>query len=141
MIMIPKVYQPNTPAAERAGEGFAPPLDAVEKMGKYNAELAKAVKITALEGLHPLTKGARVSFASGKAKVTDGPYIEAKEVIGGFWLLEAKSKAEVLEWAQRCPAEPGDVLEIRQIFEMSDFAEPMQKAAGNPTAKAKLKKK
>jgi len=129
MIMIPRVYQPNTPAAERAGEGFAPPLDAIEKMSKFNEELAKAVKITALEGLHPLAKGARVSFAGGKAKVTDGPFIEAKEVIGGFWLIEARSKEEMMAWAQRVPAEPGDVIEVRQIFEASDFAEPMQKGS------------
>jgi hypothetical protein len=124
MMMIPRVYQPSTPEAERAGEGFAPPREAVEEMGKFNDELAKAGMLLSLEGLHPLAKGARVDFAQGKghATVTDGPFIEAKEVVGGFWLIQAKSKAEVVEWAQRCPAAPGDVIEIRQIFEMEDFA-------------------
>jgi hypothetical protein len=97
-------------------------------MGRFNEELGKKVKIVALDGLHPLTtKGARLSYTGGKALVTDGPFIEAKEVIGGFWLLEAKSKEELVELFKRCPANPDDVIEIRQIFEMSDLrprAEP-----------------
>ena len=101
MMMIPRVYQPDTPAAERAGEGFAPPADAVAKMMKYNEELAKAGALISLDGLHPLANGARVHFAGGKAKVTDGPYIESKEVIGGFWMIQVKSKDEAVEWARR----------------------------------------
>jgi hypothetical protein len=75
-----------------------------------------------LNGLHPQTTGARVSFGQGKPTVTDGPYIESKEVLGGYWMVEAPSKEEVVKWAQRCPAEPGDTIEIRQIFEAADFA-------------------
>jgi len=75
-----------------------------------------------LNGLHPLAKGARVSFAKGKPSVTDGPFIEAKEVLGGYWLVEAPSKEEVVKWAQRCPADEGDTIEIRQIFGPEDFA-------------------
>jgi hypothetical protein len=133
MMMIPRVYQPDTPAAERAGEGFTPPADAVAKMMKYNEELAKAGALVALDGLHPIAKGARVSFRDGKAKVTDGPFIESKEVIGGYWIIRAKSKEEAVDWARRIPAAKGDVIEIRQVFEMSDFPEDVKKAADNPT--------
>lgn len=133
MMIIPRVYQPDTPASERAGEGFTPPADAVAKMMKYNEELAKAGALVSLDGLHPQAKGARVGFAGGKPHVTDGPFIEAKEVIGGYWIIRAKSKEEALEWARRVPAADGDVIEVRQIFEMSDFPEDVQKAAANPT--------
>jgi hypothetical protein len=122
MMMIPRVYQPDTPAAERAGEDFAPRREEMAAMGKFNDDLEKAGMLITLDGLHPLFRGARVAFAKGKATVTDGPFIESKEVIGGFWILQANSKQEVVEWAQRCPASPGDVIEIRQIFEMSDLS-------------------
>jgi hypothetical protein len=141
MMMIPRVYQPDTPASERAGEGFAPPAEAVGKMMKYNEELAKAGALIGLDGLHPISKGARVAFAGGKAKVTDGPYIESKEVIGGYWLIQTKSKEEAVEWARRVPAADGDVIELRQIFEMSDFPEDVQKAADNPTVRAQVEKR
>jgi len=94
----------------------------VAEMGRFNDEMAKSVKILSLNGLHPVAIGARVSFAQGKPIVTDGPFIETKEVLGGYWLVEAKSKDEVLKWAQRCPASDGDVIEIRQVFEPEDFA-------------------
>jgi hypothetical protein len=140
MFMIPKVYQPDTPAGERAGEGFTPPAEAVEKMMKFNEELTKAGALISLDGLHPGTKGARVAFKGGKPTVTDGPFIEAKEVIGGYWMIQAKSKEEAVEWARRCPAADGDVIEIRQVFEMSDFPADVQKAADNPTVKAQVEK-
>lgn len=133
MMMIPRVYQPDTPASERAGEGFIPPADAVAKMMKYNEQLAKAGALVSLDGLHPQAKGARVGFAGGKAHVTDGPFIESKEVIGGYWIIRVKSKEEALEWTRRVPAAEGDVIEVRQIFEMSDFPQDVQKAADNPT--------
>lgn len=123
MIMIPHVYQLDTPAAERAGENFIPPADALERMGKYNDELKKAGLLETLEGLNPIEKGARVSFADGKAKVTDGPFVESKEVVGGFWILKVKSKDEALSWAQRVPAEKGDVIELREIFDTADLPE------------------
>ena len=141
MMMIPRVYQPNTPAAEKAGEGFAPPADAVEKMMKFNEELTRAGALIALDGLHPAAKGARVAFSGGKPKVTDGPFIESKEVIGGYWIIQAKSKEEAVEWARRCPAANGDVIEIRQVFEMSDFPADVQKAADNPTVRAQVEKR
>jgi hypothetical protein len=118
MVMIPKVYQPDTPLEERAGEGFVPPEEDVAKMSKYNDELSKAGVLVSLDGLHPLSKGARVAFSNGNVRVIDGPNIEAKEVIGGYWLIDVKSKDEALDWAKKVPAENGDVIEIRQIFEM-----------------------
>jgi hypothetical protein len=129
MLMIPRVYQPDTPAAEKPGEGFAPPAEAVAKMTKFNEELSKAGALIGLDGLHPVSKGARVAFAHGKPAVTDGPYIESKEVLGGYWLIQVKSKQEAVEWARRCPAEDGDVIEIRQVFEMADFPPDVRQAA------------
>ena len=140
MIMIPKVYQPDAPPGERAEEGFAPPPEAVAKMMMFNEELTKAGALIALDGLHPSSKGARVAFAGGKPKVTDGPFTEAKEVIGGYWMIQTKSKAEAVEWARRVPAADGDVIEIREVFEMSDFPPDVQKAADNPTVRAQVEK-
>lgn len=135
MMMIPRGYQPGTPASERAGDDIAPTLEELAPMGKFNDDLKNAGMLIDVDGLHPLAKGARVAFAKGKATVTDGPFIESKEVIGGFWLLQAKSKQEVVEWAQRCPALDGDVLEIRQIFELSDFPPDVQLAMENPAVR------
>lgn len=118
MLMIPAAYQGTKPAPD-----FKPNRKAMEAMGRFNEEMGKYLKIESLNGLQPQAKGARVSFAKGKPSVTDGPFIESKEVLGGYWLLEAPSKEEVVKWAQRCPAEEGDTIEIRQIFEPEDFAE------------------
>ncbi len=141
MMMIPRVYQPATPPGERAGEGFAPPAEAVSKMMEFNEELAKAGALIALDGLHPSAKGARVAFSGGKPMVTDGPFTEAKEVIGGYWMIEAKSKEEAVGWARRCPASDGDVIEVRQVFETSDFPLDVRKAADSPTVKAQIEQR
>lgn len=141
MFMIPRVYQPDTPLGERAGEGFAPPAEAVAKMMKFNEELAKAGALIELNGLHPVLKGARVKFANKKVVVTDGPFIETKEVVGGYWLINVKSKEEAVEWVKRCPANDGDVIEIRQVFEMSDFPPDVQKAAENTVVSEQIAKK
>ena len=115
-MMIPRVYQPDTPAAERAGESFVPPADAVAKMMKYNEELAKAGALVSLDGLHPLAKGARVSFKGGKNTVTDGPFIESKEVIGGYWFIIANDLDEAVEIAKENPClTAGLFFEIRPI--------------------------
>ena len=118
MLMIPAVYQ----GGKKVDPGFVPDPKKVEEMGRFNDEMAKSLKLLSLNGLHPATMGARVSFGKGKPTVTDGPFIETKEVLGGYWLVEAKSKEEVLTWAQRCPAAEGDVIEIRQVFDKEDFA-------------------
>ena len=141
MFMIPKVYQPDTPPEEKAGEGFTPPAESVAKMMKFNEELAKAGALISLDGLHPISKGARVSFSGGKPNVTDEPLIKAKEVIGGYWMIDVKSKEEAVKWAKRIPAEDGDVIEIRQVFEMSDFPPDVKKAADNPKVKAQVEKR
>ena len=120
MLMIPRGYQPSTPEPERAGDDFAPKLEDLEPMGRFNEELGQAVSILDIDGLAPISKGARVAFAKGKASVIDGPFIESKEVIGGYWLVEAASKEELVQWAQRCPAEDGDVIEIRPIYEFPE---------------------
>jgi len=141
MLMIPRVYQPDAPAGEKAGEGFAPDAEIVAQMTKYNEELAKAGALIALDGLQPSSKGARISFTGGKRIVTDGPFIETKEVVGGYWMIQVNSKEEAIEWARRCPAGDGDVIEVRQVFEMSDFPADVQRAADNPTVRAQLDRK
>jgi len=118
MLMIPAVYQ----AGKKVNPGFAPDPKEMEEMGRFNDQMAKDLRIESLNGLHPVAKGARVSFSKGKPTLIDGPYIETKEVLGGYWIVDAKSKEEVVKWAQRCPAKDGDVIEIRQIFEAADFA-------------------
>ena len=122
MLMIPKGY-------EQAKPGTMPDAKAVEAMMKYNEQLQKAGVLLALEGLHPPSMGARVSFAGGKPTVTDGPFSEATEVVGGFWMIQVKSKEEAIQWATRCPASANEVIEIRQIQEMTDFPEDVQKVA------------
>ena len=122
MLMIPKGY-------ETAKPGTMPDAKAVEAMMKYNESLQKAGVLLALDGLHPPSMGARVSFESGKPRVTDGPFAEAKEVLGGYWMIQVKSRDEAIEWAKRCPGSPNEVIEIRQVQEMSDFPEDVKKAA------------
>jgi hypothetical protein len=117
MLMIPNVYRGN-----KKLEGFVPDPKKLQEMARFNEEFGKAVTILSLNGLHPLSAGVRVAYGKGKPTVTDGPFIEAKEVLGGYWLVEANSKEELVKWAQRCPAEEGDVIEIRQIFDVADFA-------------------
>ena len=117
MLMIPAVYQ----GGKKPGPDFLPDPEAVKQMTRFNEEMGKALKILDLNGLHPQETGARVAFANGKAGVTDGPFIETKEVLGGYWLVEADSKEDVVKWAQKCPADDGDVIEIRQVFAPEDF--------------------
>jgi hypothetical protein len=122
MLMIPKGYENATP-------GTMPEAKAVEAMMKYNEELQKAGVLLALDGLHPPSMGARVTFSGGKPKVTDGPFAEAKEVLGGYWMIQAKSKEEAVEWATRCPAGENEIIEVRQVQEMEDFPADVQAAA------------
>ena len=130
MLMIPKGY-------ETAKPGTMPDAKAVAAMMKYNEELQKAGVLLTLDGLHPPSMGARVSFPGGKPKVTDGPFAEAKEVVGGYWMIQVKSKAEAIEWASRCPASANEVIEIRQVQEFADFpADVQQEAAKFPEMQA-----
>jgi hypothetical protein len=123
MLMIPHGY-------EKVAAGTMPSAEMVAKMAKYNEALTRAGVLLALDGLHPSAKGARVSFSAGHARATDGPFTDAKELIGGYWLIDVKSKEEAVAWASRCPAQDGDVIEVRQVQEMSDFPPDVQKAAG-----------
>jgi len=122
MLMIPKGY-------ETAAPGTMPPADAVAAMMKYNEPLKEAGVLITLAALHPPSMAARVSFEGGKPLVTDGPFIEAKEVIGGYWMIEVKSRDEAIAWARKCPASANEVIEIRQVQEMADFPADVQEAA------------
>jgi hypothetical protein len=123
MLMIPKGYANATP-------GTLPDAKAVAPMMAYNDALQKAGVLLALDGLHPASMGARVTFAGGKPKVTDGPFAEAKEVLGGYWIIQVKSRAEAIEWASRCPAGDNDVIEVRQVQELADFPVDVQEVVG-----------
>jgi hypothetical protein len=126
MLMIPKGY-------EKAAPGTMPDAKAVAAMMKYNESLQNAGVLLTLDGLHPPSMGARVSFSGGKPKVSNGPFPEAKEVLGGYWMIDVKSKEEAIEWASRCPASENEVIEIRQVQEFSDFPADVQKAAAKLT--------
>lgn len=114
MLMIPGGY-------EKAAPDFTPDPKAIRTMGAYNESLQKAGVLLSLDGLHPPSAGARVSFRAGKPMVTDGPFAETKETVGGYWMIQVKSKEEAIEWAKRCPASDTETIEIRQIFEMDEL--------------------
>ncbi|HXH63625.1 MAG TPA: YciI family protein [Gemmatimonadales bacterium] len=122
MLVIPKAY-------ENAGADFTPPVDLVAKMTKYNESLSKAGVLLGADGLFPPAKGARVKFAGGKPTVVDGPFTESKELVGGYWMIQVKSRAEAVEWARRAPMLDGDMIEVRQVQELEDFPPEIQKAA------------
>jgi len=121
MLLIPKGY-------ENAAPGTTPDPKHHAEMMKYNETLRKAGVLLSLDGLHPPSMGARVTFPGGKPKVTDGPFAEAKEVLGGYWMIQVTSKEEAIEWAKRIPAGDWAVVEVRQVFEMSDFPPDVQPA-------------
>ena len=122
MLMIPQGY-------EAAAPGTMPPAEAVAAMMRYNEALKEAGVLITLDGLHPPSMGARVSFAGGKPVVTDGPFTEAKEVVGGYWMIEVNSREEAIDWAKKCPASSNEIIEIRQVQEMADFPADVQRAA------------
>jgi hypothetical protein len=122
MLMIPGGY-------ETAAPGTMPSAEAVAAMMKYNEALKNAGVLVTLDGLHPPSMGARISFKGGQPVVTDGPFTEAKEVLGGYWMIEVKSREEAIAWAKKCPASGNEVIEIRQVQEMADFPADVQEAA------------
>ena len=126
MLMIPQGY-------EAAAPGTMPPAEAVAAMMRYNEALKEAGVLITLDGLHPPSMGARVSFAHGKPVVTDGPFTEAKEVVGGYWMIEVNSREEAIEWAKKCPASNNEIVEVRQVQEMADFPADVQRAAAGFT--------
>ncbi|WP_422930469.1 YciI family protein [Singulisphaera sp. PoT] len=126
MLMIPKGY-------ETAAAGTMPEAEAVAAMMKYNASLQKAGVLVTLDGLHPPAMGARVSFAGGKPKVTDGPFAEVREVLGGYWMIRVNSREEAIAWASKCPAGENEIIEVRQVQEFEDFPPDVQDAAAGFT--------
>jgi hypothetical protein len=122
MIMFPNAKAEAGGLSEADAEAF-------KAMGKFNDEMKKAGVLLSLDGLQPTSKGARVSFAGGKPKLTNGPFSEPRQV-GGYWLIDVKSRQEAIDWAMRCPAIDGDTIEIRQIYEIEDFPIELRKAVG-----------
>jgi hypothetical protein len=102
--------------------GVPPSTELVAAMGQFNEEMVKAGVLLAAEGLHPTSKGARLTFSGGKRTVIDGPFPETKELVAGCWIIQVKSKAEAIEWASRVPFTDDEVIEVRQVLEASDFA-------------------
>jgi hypothetical protein len=121
MLMIPGGYESAAPDA-------MPSAEAVQAMMKYNEELKAAGVLRGLDGLYPPSSGARVSFKGGRPLVTDGPFAETKEVVGGYWMIDVRSREEAIAWARRCPASENDVIEVRRVQELSDFPEDVRKA-------------
>ena len=126
MLMIPKGY-------EKAAPGTMPDAKAVEAMMKYNQSLKEAGVLLSLEGLHPPSAGARVTFSRGKPMVRYGPFAGVKETLGGFWMIQVNSREEAIEWATRCPASDNEMIEIRQVQELTDFPADVQAAAAGFT--------
>ena len=122
MLVIPKNYETAPPDA-------MPDAESVERMMKYNEELAKAGVLLSLDGVVPPSAGVRVSFKGGKPKVTDGPFAEAKECVGGYWMIQVKSQDEAVEWAKRAPMGDDEIIEVRRVHEMEDFPADVQQAA------------
>ena len=122
MLVIPKGY-------ESAKPGTQPDPKQVEAMMEYNKALQKAGVLLTLDGLHPPSMGARVTFSGGKPTVTDGPFAEAKEVLGGYWMIKVKSREEALGWARRAPMSDNEIIEVRQVQEFEDFNDDVKKAA------------
>jgi hypothetical protein len=112
-------------ASKNSEAGKMPSEELLSAMGKYNEELMKAGALVDLTGLHPSSKGARIKFSGGKRTVIDGPFAETKDLIGGYWIIQVKSKEEAVEWAKRAPAPHGEheeaEIELRQVFELDEF--------------------
>ena len=119
MLMIPGNQVPDDRNPEK---GAMPHDDDIAAMMKYNEDMVKAGVLLGGEGLHPTSKGARITWSGGKPVVTDGPFAEAKEVIGGYWMIRVTSKGEAVAWATRCPVGDGVTIELRQVFEPEEFS-------------------
>ena len=121
------------PANAESEAGILPSAEIMTAMGRYNEELARAGVLLAAEGLQPSSKGARIKFSGDKRTVTDGPFAETKELIAGFWLIQARSKEEAIEWVKRAPFGGGFEVEIRPVFDPDDVAPGGP--SGEPAAK------
>jgi len=134
MLVIPKNY-------ESAQPDEMPDPKIVETMEKYNDSLRQAGALISLDGLHPPSAGARITFKGGKATVKRGPFRKTRETLGGFWMIQAKSQEEAIEWASRAPMTDGDIIEVRQVQETEDFPAEVRKvlAAERPTPSAEAR--
>ena len=121
MMVIPEACESVAPDA-------VPTAEVVARMKEYNKSLQKAGVLLALDTLFPRSTGARISYADGKPTVTDGPFAEPNGVIGGYWIIHARSREEAIEWAKRAPMSNHEVIEVRQILEMPDFSEHIRTA-------------
>ena len=108
-------------ASKELEAGMLPSKELIAAMGQFNEEMAKAGVLIAGEGLQASSKGARITYSGSKRSVTDGPFAETKELLAGFWMIDVKSKADAIAWASRVPFTDGEVVEVRQVFEASDF--------------------
>jgi hypothetical protein len=138
MLMIPEVYQGAK--GQTLSDDFAPGPDDVAEMMKFNEDLARSGALISLDGLHPTSKGARVAFKNGQLSLTRGPFVGVRDVVGGYWIINASSLDEAIQWARRCPARDGDIIEVRQVFDISEFPEETRKAADSPTVRARVEK-
>jgi hypothetical protein len=105
--------------------GVMPAPEAFEAMGRFNEQLIEAGVLLAADGLHPTSEGARVTNKGGRLEVVDGPFTESKELIAGFWIINAKDKDEALSWVKRIPIDDGGTVELRRVYEAADFAEAL----------------
>ena len=105
--------------------GVMPTADELNEMGAFNVELEKAGMMLAGEGLHPTSKGARIRFDGKKRSVIDGPFAETKELVAGFWIIQAKSMDEAIEWMKKAPFQRGEEIEIRRVFEAEEFGDSL----------------
>ena len=112
-------------ASKESEAGILPSTELLTSMGKFNEELVKAGVMLAGEGLHPSSKGKRITFTGAKPTVTDGPFAETKELVAGFWIWQVRSIEEAVEWLKRSPFGPGAEVEIRPVFEAEDFGAQM----------------
>jgi hypothetical protein len=128
---MPMRFMVIVKATKESEGGSLPDEKALAAMGNFNEELVKAGVMLAGEGLHPSAEGVRISFTGGKKTVTEGPFAETRELVAGYWLLQTKTRAEVVEWIKRAPFMAGEEVEIRQVFEAEEFA------ASDPTGKVR----
>ncbi len=119
MLVFPKGY-------ENAEPGTMPDAEGVERMMVYNRALEEAGVLLALDGLHPPSMGVRVHFEGGRPTVMDGPFAEAKEVVGGYWMIDVASREEAVEWARKAPMEAHEFIEVRQVMDVGDFPDDVK---------------
>jgi hypothetical protein len=124
MLVIPKGY-------ETAEPGTMPDAEGVEKMMAYNRALQEAGVLLALDGLHPPSMGFRVHYEGGRPTVKDGPFAEAKEVVGGYWMIDVASREEAVEWARKAPMGDNEIIEVRQVQDFEDFPDDVKEKVGD----------